>query len=108
MHHINWDAIPERISVSGLPIKIVNGDQFTMTLVELPAGFSNQPHFHPNEQFGYVLSGEVTYDIEGEMITCQTGDSYLIPPNLLHGIRVSSDGPARLLEVFCPPRTEYT
>ncbi len=107
MYDIKWNALPERLSVSGLPVKVVNGEQLTMTLVELPAGFNNQPHRHPNEQFGYVLSGEVVYDIEGEIMTCQAGDSYLIPPNISHGIRVSSAGPAQLLEVFCPPRAEY-
>ncbi len=107
MYHFKLDSIPDRVSVSGLPVKIVNGENLTMTLVELPAGFANQAHRHPNEQLGYVLAGEVTYDVAGEIIVCRAGEVYLIPPDVPHAIRVSAEGPARLLEVFSPPRAEY-
>lgn len=107
MYHFSPDSLPERVSVSGLPVKIVNGEHLTMTLVELPAGFSNAAHRHPNEQLGYVLAGEVVYEVDGERIVCRAGDMYLIPPDVPHAISVSGDGPARLIDIFSPPRAEY-
>ena len=78
-----------------------------MTFVDLYAGASTPEHRHPNEQIGYVISGEVTYEIGGIRRTCRAGDVYLIPENTPHSVEVSQAGPARLLDVFSPPRDEY-
>jgi quercetin dioxygenase-like cupin family protein len=106
-YHIDWKSVPDRTGVSGIPIKLVVGQHMQMTLVELAAGFENQPHSHISEQMGYVLAGTIQYDIEGETITCHPGDGYRIPPNKRHSIKVVSDEPARYLECFSPLRPEY-
>ncbi len=107
MYHFKLDALPDRVSVSGLPVKVINGENLTMTVFELPAGFANAGHSHCNEQLGYVLAGEVTYHVDGKTFICRTGDVYLIPVDVPHSISVNPEAPARLLEIFSPPRTEY-
>ena len=105
--HVDWKTVPEQTGVSGIPIRLVTGEHMQMVMVKLDAGFENPPHSHASEQMGYVLAGTIQYDIEGETITCHSGDGYRIPPNRRHSVRVVSDEPARLLEFFCPPRREY-
>jgi quercetin dioxygenase-like cupin family protein len=107
MVYFTPDSIPERTSISGLPVKILSGEHLMLSLIDLPAGFSAPAHRHPNEQISYVLSGAVIYDVEGETITGQAGGVFLIPANCLHAIRIPADGPARLLDVYSPPRDEY-
>lgn len=104
---IDWDAVPERFGVSGIPIKLVNGAFLQLSRVELPSGFQNQPHSHPNEQAGVVMAGVIEYAVADTTIVCHVGDCYLIPADTPHSIRVVSEEPACLLEFFSPPRAEY-
>jgi quercetin dioxygenase-like cupin family protein len=106
-YQIDWDAVPERIGVSGIPIKCVNGEFMQLSRVELPSGFENQAHSHPSEQFGIVLTGTIEYNIEGTIITCRTGDCYIIAAGKQHSVKVVSDESVHLLECFSPPRKEY-
>ncbi|CAG0996491.1 hypothetical protein ANRL2_03615 [Anaerolineae bacterium] len=104
---IDWEAVPEQFGVSGLPIKLVNGEFLQLSRVELPSGFQNQAHSHPNEQAGIVLAGVIEYVIEDKTILCHVGDCYLIPAGKPHSIKVLSEASACLLEFFSPPRAEY-
>lgn len=106
-YRIDWEAVPERVGVSGLPIKLVNGECLQVSRVELPSGFENQAHRHPNEQAGIVLAGVIEYTIEDITVVCHEGDCYLIPAGKPHSIRVVSEESACLLEFFSPPREEY-
>lgn len=104
---IDWAQVPERPGISGIPIKLVAGEHMQMALFTLPVGFANTPHQHASEQMGYVLAGRIEYVIDGETIIREVGDSYRIPSNSTHAIRVLSDEPAQLLEVFSPLREDY-
>lgn len=105
--HIDWSAVPERMGISGIPIRLVNGEHLQLMMVELPVGYANLPHRHASEQVGYVLAGTIVYDIEGARIRCRAGDSYRIPPGRAHSIEVVGEEAARLLECFSPPREAY-
>ncbi len=42
-------------------------------------------HTHPGEEFGYVLEGEVTFEIVGQPpVTLKAGDSFYVPPHTPH------------------------
>lgn len=42
-------------------------------------------HTHPGEEYGYVLEGEVTFEIQGQApIQLKAGDAFYIPPNTPH------------------------
>jgi quercetin dioxygenase-like cupin family protein len=62
-------------------------------------------HSHPNEQSGYVISGEYLITIRGVSQTISTGDSYSIPRNVEHSIDIIE--PGQIVDVFTPPRTDY-
>lgn len=106
-YHVDWDDIPDRSGISGVPIKLVNGAHLQIARIPLAPGYQNPPHRHPSEQTGIVLAGAIEYDIEGTVITRHVGDSYIIPAGKLHSVRVISAEPALLFEVFSPPRAEY-
>jgi Mannose-6-phosphate isomerase len=62
-------------------------------------------HKHPNEQSGYVISGNyrIVYGDNDQLIG--PGDSYTIPRNLEHRIEIIE--PGEVLDVFSPPRMDY-
>ena len=89
----------------GVEIKAFSGEHIQMTLIRLEPGFVSS-HKHPEEQMGYILSGEIELVIGADRMECSGGDGYLIPGGVLHSFRVLSKQPVELLEVFSPPKEE--
>jgi quercetin dioxygenase-like cupin family protein len=62
-------------------------------------------HSHMHEQCGYVLSGNITFTVEGQEHTLDVGDTYAIPGDVPHSAVANTD--TVLVEVFSPPREEF-
>ena len=63
-------------------------------------------HSHPHEQIGYIVSGKLVYKEEGEADKLlQTGDTYYVRPNAVHGIEVIEE--TVLLDIFTPMREDF-
>jgi len=62
-------------------------------------------HSHPNEQSGYVISGEHIIRFKGFNEVLKPGDSYSIPENTDHSWEVIQRG--EVIDVFTPPRPDY-
>ncbi len=64
------------------------------------------PHYHPlldtheGEEFGYVLEGEVTLQVEDNKETLAPGDSFHILSSQLHTVQNPSNKPAKILWVL--------
>ena len=63
-------------------------------------------HSHPHEQAGLVLSGELQFKIGSEERILKPGEAFIVPPNVVHS-GVVAKGPARVLDIFTPPREDY-
>ena len=49
-------------------------------------------HSHPHEQIGYIISGKLVYQEEGqEDKILETGDTYYVAPNVVHGVQILED-----------------
>ncbi|SHN38553.1 cupin domain-containing protein [Chitinophaga sp. CF418] len=62
-------------------------------------------HKHPNEQSGYVISGKYVLSFGGREYELSSGDSYSIPANVEHSIKIIEAG--EVLDVFTPIRQDY-
>lgn len=62
-------------------------------------------HKHPNEQSGYVISGTYRLFIKDTLYDIGPGDSYTIPENVPHHIKIVE--PGEVVDMFTPPRTDY-
>jgi quercetin dioxygenase-like cupin family protein len=70
------------------------------------AGVMAPMHNHPHEQIGYVVSGALELFMDGrEPVTLSAGDSYYVPPMVMHGVRILAD--AVLVDAFTPHRTDF-
>ena len=49
-----------------------------------PEGRSGEFMVHRGQEFVYCISGQITYDIEGQIFTLQTGDTLLFDAELAH------------------------
>ena len=62
-------------------------------------------HSHPNEQSGYVVSGEFEIQIGEQKDIITAGDSYIVEDDVLHALVAKTDG--CIIDVFVPPREDY-
>ena len=82
-----------------------SGDLTTLIEVTLDEGAVVPDHTHPHEQIGYVATGRVRFEIDGEERELRAGDSYLIPGGVSH--KVTALEPSVCIDVFSPVREEY-
>jgi quercetin dioxygenase-like cupin family protein len=81
------------------------GERTSMAKFHLAEGATIPPHSHPHEQTGTLITGHVTFTIDGEEIDARPGDSWAIAPNVEHTVDVLAD--TIIVEVFAPVREEY-
>ena len=82
-----------------------SGDRTTLCEIVLDAGAVVPAHTHPHEQVGYVASGRVRFEIEGEKRELGAGDSYLVPGGAEH--LVTAIERSVCIDIFSPVREEY-
>ena len=70
------------------------------------AGATSWLHSHPHEQVGYVVSGEIDFNLEGHApVRLRAGGSYYVPPDVKHNI--TTYAPTVLVDVFTPLRQDF-
>lgn len=62
-------------------------------------------HSHPHIQASYVAQGSFEVTIDGRTETLYQGGSFIVPPNLVHGVKALEKG--RLIDTFTPHRAEF-
>ena len=64
------------------------------------------PHAHLHEQIGIVREGRFEVCCGDERRECGPGDSYYVPPNVEHGVRLLTKRGA-ILDAFTPQREDF-
>lgn len=63
-------------------------------------------HSHPHEQIGYLISGSLLYQEEGqEDKVLVAGDTYYVEPDVVHGVVALEE--TMLLDIFTPMRKDF-
>lgn len=81
-----------------LTVALAESDQFEIVVSEVvvPPGFEAPKHYHPGQEFAYVVSGAVTLKVDGQPdATYRTGEACVVPPRAMHTI--TAEVPARLV-----------
>lgn len=81
------------------------GEKSMVTKMNYKIGDKVPLHSHPNEQSGYVVSGEYIIEYGEISEKLKAGDSYCIPENVEHTWEVIVGG--EVIDVFTPPREDY-
>jgi quercetin dioxygenase-like cupin family protein len=84
----------------------VQGDQLTLTLIELDPGSVVPEHAHPNEQIGILLRGSLRFRIGGEERELERGGTWCIRAHVPHDVVTGPEG-ATLIEAFAPVRADW-
>jgi len=84
---------------------LVFGESTLMSEFKLKKGSIIPPHSHPEEQIGYLVSGQVRFSVGSEQIVCNPGDSWCFGGDEEHAVEVIQD--SLVVEVFSPVREEF-
>ena len=80
-------------------------DTIMMVKVEFKEGSIGTLHNHPHTQTTYVASGVYELTIGNETKIIKSGDGFLTPPNIKHGVVCIEEGV--LIDVFSPVREDF-
>jgi quercetin dioxygenase-like cupin family protein len=69
------------------------------------AGGIGALHNHPHVQTSYIAEGTFEVTIDGVTETISAGGGYIVPSNLVHGVKALTKG--RLIDTFTPRREEF-
>ena len=92
--------------IEGVYLKtLVYGDRTLMTNVKFDKGAVIPPHSHPHEQTGFMVSGKMDFQVNGEHQIVGPGDSWNIAGDTEHGATALEE--SIVIEVFSPVREDY-
>lgn len=75
------------------PITIADGLEVIISDVVIPPNATVPPHYHPGEEFIYVIEGSAIHIEAGKSdLILEAGDAYVIPPGVEHAPRGSAEG----------------
>jgi quercetin dioxygenase-like cupin family protein len=88
MHHVN--RIMGGPAYSPVFGGCVEGERMIVALMRYPAGKPSDAHSHPNEQWIFILEGELEMSFDGKWLKGKPGDVFYIPANKVHQARNES------------------
>jgi quercetin dioxygenase-like cupin family protein len=101
----NDEAKPVEMLPGVIRRSIVHGAQTSLHQLHMAKDSVVPIHTHPHEQIGYVASGSVEFEIDGEKKVLKAGDAYCIAGDVPHGVVTLED--AVCVDIFSPVREEY-
>jgi quercetin dioxygenase-like cupin family protein len=84
--------------------KSLIGEQCMLSWANMKAGMHALQHSHFQEQFFWILSGEMEFVVEGRKTRCGKDDLILVPSNVAHEVICIED--TQFVTVLSPPRTD--
>jgi quercetin dioxygenase-like cupin family protein len=62
----------------------VEGERMIVALMRYPAGKPSDAHSHPNEQWIFILEGELEMNFDGKWHKARAGEVFYVPANKVH------------------------
>jgi quercetin dioxygenase-like cupin family protein len=106
-HAVNWETVEWHPVRKGIQRKTFTGEGATLALHRIEPGHELLPHSHHYEQIVYMLAGTADFHVGEETHRLIPGGLLVVPPNVVHYIKVLGDEVALELDVFTPKRPEY-
>lgn len=95
-------ALPEQLFAPHLSTargQVIQGEKIYFARVHKEPGKGSEPHYHPNEQFAFPLSGRINGLVGSERRLVSPGTLIHIPVLAQHQIKATEDGPMSYLYI---------
>lgn len=94
-----WDHVNERVLR-----KVAHGARMSVTRYSFAPGGRFPRHTHLQEQITYVLSGRLTFEVDGARHELLAGDVIIIPADVVHAAEADED--TEVVSVVSPSRRD--
>lgn len=101
--YVNVDSLEPVEFVPGLGFRPVLGQRTLTNFVSFAPGAMAPRHVHEEEQIVIVVSGELIFDLDGDVRTMRKGDVAVVPAWVPHAAW-TTDSHCEEIDVFSPPR----
>ncbi len=105
MKHHKLNEIPEEHVTNMFSRRFFTGDKVTVAFLTMKNGCDVPQHSHDSEQFSYIISGALKFQIEGQEIIVRGGEMLEIPSNVPHAAVAIEDTTG--IDVFSPIRADW-
>lgn len=101
---LDWSTLTGTPVAAQILARSLSGNEMSISLFDLEPGAIVPRHAHPNEEFGYVVRGDLRLTT-GALVDepLMAGDSFFVSANDPHTAVAGPDG-CQLLECYAPPR----
>lgn len=102
-----WSELESEEVYPGITRQVMNGASQTMVRYRYAPGSVFPVHSHPQEQITVVVSGTISFTVEGKEFELTGGHVAVIPAGFAHGARVAG---SEAVETFnsLSPRREHS
>ena len=84
------------------------GGTYSFIEVKVFPGGGPIPHIQTREHEGfYIIEGQLTFNVDGQIIEAKPGAFVNIPPNVLHSFRNEANETAKIIIVLSPAGMEH-
>lgn len=105
-----WEDRPEAWQeiVKGVKRRILTHSPVgTMVLYRIETKSVFASHSHPHAQFGVFLEGGGDFKVGDSVWKVKKGDSYYVPPGVMHELKTAAGQQSIVLDFFTPERQDY-
>jgi quercetin dioxygenase-like cupin family protein len=96
----------ERNPFPGVWMHTTEGEQMTLSVVDMEPHAVIPEHSHPHEQVGFMVQGEAEFIIAGKSCPVRAGQMWRLPGGTPHKVTAGPLG-IRAFDVFYPVREDY-
>jgi quercetin dioxygenase-like cupin family protein len=105
MKHHKLHEVPVEQVTDLFSRQFFTGEKMTMAFLTIKKGCVVPTHSHESEQFSYVISGALHFNIGDEEFTVRAGELVEIPSNVPHSAVAIEDMTG--IDVFSPIRSDW-
>ncbi len=101
----SWENMETEKLSEKITRQMVSGDHSTVARIFLARGAFVPRHFHPSEQFSWILSGALRFIFDDREVVVRGGEILFIPSNVPHAAEALEDTVD--LDIFSPRREDW-
>ncbi len=101
----NEEALTRQMGEGTLHKVMSYDDNLMVCELTFEAGATGKLHSHPHTQITYAISGEHSFEIDGETVVLKAGDTVYIPSGAMHNSTCLSAG--KIVDIFSPKREDF-
>lgn len=103
--NIAGDTVWTEVSPGNKRAVLAQRPELMLVAFRFEKGAVGPLHSHPHTQVSYVAEGSFDVTIDGVTTMLSSGGSYLVAPNLVHGVVALEKG--LLIDTFTPRRDDF-